>query len=235
VAFWRLLALVAVGLSVVGLRGCERYTQEYNTLPMLDFVESLPPLSESEQVQPASELALGLGPFVPTLSLRQDAEAYIPQIAPPGRSQRTASGVRDAARVGFGTVPTASTRDLEQTAVSLSVIVFYSPLRAAAWDELMTREMDIRDPVTGSLQMRSGGPEAADRVWVTVPREAQSGTGEATVIGTRGPVMFQLQARLRRSDATGQEQLLELAARAEVLARQTAEAYADWLATGMTG
>ncbi|MBV9131575.1 MAG: hypothetical protein JO318_02695 [Chloroflexi bacterium] len=95
----------------------------------------------------------------------------------------------------------------------------------------MVREMDIRDPGSGALQLRSGGPEeGADRVWVTLPREASTGTGQATVIGTRGPVMYQLQASLHRGDAGSQEQRLDLADQAEVLARQTSADWVAWLA-----
>jgi hypothetical protein len=227
VAFWRLLGLVAVGLGLVALRGCERYTQEYNTLPMLDFVESMPAASEAERIPPAADLALRLGEVAPSLPLRQAPTPFIPQVAPPGRSQRAASGVRDAARVAFGTVPTAAASDAEGTTLSLGVVVFYNSVRANAWYELLTREMDIRDPGSGALQLRAGGPEQADRVWITHPREVSARTGEATVIGTRGPVLFQLQARLRRPNATSQEARLALGARAEVLARQAA---AEWSA-----
>jgi hypothetical protein len=225
-AFWRLLGLVAVGLGLVALRGCERYSQEYNTLPMLDFIESLPAASEAERIPPAAELALRLGDVAPGLPLRQAPSPFIPQVAPPGRSQRAASGVRDAARVIFGTVPTAS--DAEGTTLNLGVVVFYNSARANAWSELLRREMDIRDPGSGALQLRTGGPEQADRVWVTHPREVSARTGEATVIGTRGPVLFQLQARLRRPGAATQAAQLALGARAELLARQAA---ADWSAT----
>jgi hypothetical protein len=228
---WRLLGLLAIGLGMITLRGCERYAQEYHTLPQVDFVESLPWVSMAESVPAASDLAFGIGTVASSLPLRQDVEPYVPQVAPPGRNQRTASGVRDAARVTFGTTPNMPGARDQQTTLIFSVIVFYSDLRANAWFELLTREMDIRNPDTGALQLRSSGPEAGSkRVWITLPHEALTGTGEASVIGTRGPVLYQLRVQLHRSDATSQEALLDLASQAEVLARQTAAGWEGWLA-----
>jgi hypothetical protein len=216
---------------MIALRGCERYAQEYHTLPQLDFVESLPWLSSAESVPTATNLALGLGAVATSLPLRRDVEPYIPQVAPPGRNQRTASGVRDAARVTFGTTPNMPGAADQQTTMIFSVIVFYSELRADAWFQLLTREMDIRNPETGALQLRSSGPgSGSNRVWITLPHEALTGTGEASVIGTRGPVQYQLRVQLHRSDATTQEALLDLASQAELLARQTSIDWEGWLA-----
>ena len=50
------------------------------------------------------------------------------------------------------------------------------------------------------------------------------------MIGTQGPVLYQLRVQLHRSDATTQEALLDLASQAEVLARQTATGWEGWLA-----
>jgi len=230
VASWRLLALLAIGLGVLALRGCERYTQEFQTLPALDWLDA-GPFSQAGAVPPAAELGRGMAQAAPYLPLRDDAVPYSPDVAPPGRTQVTASGVRDAARISFGigsaVAPAPPGRD--EVSVSLEVIVFYRIQRAAAWAELLTREMDIRDPQSGALQFRTGGPDGPDRVWVTVPREATARTGESTVLGDRGPVTFELKARIVRSTMQDPRELVELAGRAEALARATAAAWTAWL------
>lgn len=229
VAYWRLLALFALGLGMIALRACERYAQEYQTLPVVDWLEAHPPLSEAEDVPTAADLARGLAEAAPYLPLRSDAAPYSPDVAPPGRAQLTASGVRDAARLVLDSVPNAITPDEARVSLSLDVDVFYRSPRAAAWTELLTRELDIRDPQTGALQFRTGGPDEPDRVWVTVPREVVAHSGEATVLGHRGPVSFELKARLLRPTADDPRQLVELAGRAEALARTTTATWTAWL------
>ena len=112
----------------------------------------------------------------------------------------------------------------------LDVLVFNRAVRAAAWSELMGREMDIRDPENGLPQSRLSGPDEADGVWVVRP----VGGGIATVVGHRGTVGFVLQVTVLGAipgpSQADPEHIAELSARAEVIARQAAADWSGWLA-----
>ena len=54
------LGIVVVVLGLLSVLATERYTARYQTLPVLDWLESRPPLFESSDVPPATELARGL-------------------------------------------------------------------------------------------------------------------------------------------------------------------------------
>jgi hypothetical protein len=100
--------------------------------------------------------------------------------------------------------------------------------RAAAWSELMAREMNIRDPEDGSAEARTSGPDEQDGVWVMAPR---SGAGVATVAGSRGPVGFELQVTYgHRAEVLDLAQALDVTARAEQLTRRWAAEWAAWVA-----
>ena len=225
---WRLTAVVAIGLGLLALRACERYTSEYQTLPAVDWLESRPPLAESADVPSAFELARGAARVLPLLDIRDDARPYLPGLGPPSLSRRTIGGIRDAAVIQVGTPEPTHPR----LQVTLRVAVFYRAVRAAAWASLLDHEFDLRDPGTGTAQLRLTGAdgEEPDRVWITHPGESPG--GEATVIGARGPVVFQIQALAQRPGSSGevsQPEALDLSARAERVARQAATDWTAWL------
>jgi hypothetical protein len=132
-----------------------------------------------------------------------------------------ADGVRDAARIELGS-PGSYLPDQVPVRARLDVIVFYRALRAAAWSELMGREMDIRDPENGQSQERLAGPDEPDGVWVGVPHV---GSGMATVAGHRGVIGFVLQVTFFRPNAND---AADLTARAEATARQAATQWSTW-------
>jgi hypothetical protein len=225
---WRVLAVVSIGLGLLALRACERYTSEYQTLPAIDWLESRPPLAEAAGVPSAIDLARGAARVLPLLDIRDDARPYLPGLGPPSLSRRTIGGVRDAAVIQVGT-PEAPRPRLQ---VTLHVTVFNRAVRAAAWTGLLDHEFDLRDPGTGTAQLRLTGaePEEADRVWITHPGESPG--GEATVVGARGPVVFAFQALAQRPGSSGeisQAEALDLSARAESIARQAASDWTTWL------
>jgi hypothetical protein len=219
------LGLVAIALSATAVRATEFYTTRYQSLPVLDWLESRPPLAESANLPASQDLARGFGRAMPLLVIRQDARTELPQFAPPAILQRTMSGVRDASRIELGS-PGAFKLDQVPVRARLDVIVFDRTLRATAWSELMAREMDILDPELKLNQAVMAGPDEQDRVWLVAPR---SGGGIATVAGHRGPVGFVLQVTLLRSASADAAELLELSARAETIARQGAADWSDWL------
>jgi hypothetical protein len=223
---WRILAVAAIGLGLLALRACERYTSEYQTLPAVDWFESRPPLAESADVPSALDLARGAARVLPLLDIRDDARPYLPGLGPPSLSRRTIGGVRDAAMIQVGTPEVPRPR----LQVTLRVTVFYRSARAAAWNSLLDHEFDLRDPGTGTAQLRLTGADDPDRVWITHPGESPG--GEATVVGARGPVVFELQALAQRPDSLGdlsQPEALDLSARAERIARQAAADWTAWL------
>lgn len=231
---WRVLAVAAIGLGLLALRACERYTSEYQTLPAIDWLESRPPLAESADLPSAIDLARGAARVLPLLGIRDDARPYLPGLGPPSLSRRTIGGVRDAAVIQVGTPETPRPR----LQVTLRVTVFNRAVRAAAWTSLLAHEFDLRDPGTGTAQWRLTGAdtqdpsagEPTDRMWITRPGESPG--GEATVVGLRGPVVFQLQVLAQRPGSSGdvsQADSLDLSARAERLARQATTDWTAWL------
>jgi hypothetical protein len=137
-------------------------------------------------------------------------------------------GVRDAAVIQLATPELTRPR----ARVTLRVAVFFRALRAAAWASLLDHEFGLRDPRTGTAQLRVSGADDVDRVWVTQPGDASG--GEATVIGARGPVAFQLQAQTQLTvplppDSGSTPELLDLSARAERIVRQAAADWTAWL------
>jgi hypothetical protein len=220
------LAVAAILLTAVSMRATEFYATRYQSLPVLDWLESRPPLVESADVPAASDLARGMARMLPLLTVRDDARPRTPEFAPPAFFQRTISGVRDAARIELGT-PGLFKVNEEPVHARMDVIVFSREQRAAAWIELMSHELDIKDPDTGAAQARTAGPERADGVWVIAPRH---GGGIATVVGHRGTVAFVLKVTVLRGDVSSAADLVDLTARAESLARQAAADWTAWLA-----
>ena len=225
------LALVAIVLAAVAVRATEAYTTRYQSLPALDWVESRPPLAEAADVPAATDLARGVPRVLPLLTIRDDARPRLPAFGPPAAVQRTVPGVRDAARIELGSVGSYAPDQLPLRA-RLDVIVFYRVLRAGAWSELMSREMDIRDPETGMPQVRMAGPDEPDGVWVGAP---QFGGGVATVAGQRGVLGFMLQVTYVRAGASDPATQADLTARAEALARQAAADWSAWAADAVHG
>jgi hypothetical protein len=222
------LAIAAIVLAAVSMRATEVYTTRYQSLPVLDWLESRPPLAESANVPAASDLARGLTRVLPVLVIRDDARPILPDFAPPAVLQRTIGGVRDAARFGLGT-PGAFKPEQLPVQARLDVIVFNRTLRATAWSELMASEMDVRDPGSGESQARLSGPDEADGVWVVRPGPPGTLGGIATVVGHRGAVAFMLQVTFARPDTQAPADRADLSARAETLARQAARDWSGWL------
>jgi hypothetical protein len=221
-----LLALVAIALGAVAIRATEFYTTRYQSLPVLDWLESRPPLAESSALPAASDLVRGLARSMPLLVIRDDARPRLPAFGPPAYVQRTMGGVRDAARIELGSPGQYINPNEVPVRARLDVIVFNRAVRAAAWDTLMSREMDIRDPESGLLQARTSGPDERDGVWTVAPRQAG---GTATVASHRGPVGFVLQVSFWRPGVTDVAGRIDLSARAETLARQTTASWSAWL------
>jgi hypothetical protein len=219
------VGLVALLFGALAFRATEYYTTRYQTLPVVDWLESRPPLAESAAVPSAADLARGLVRTTPLLVIRDDVRPLLPVFGPPAFVQRTIGGVRDAATILLGP-PGSFTRDEDPIDARLDVIVFNRALRAAAWSELMAQELDIRDPQSGQPQVRVAGPDDADGVWLVAPARAG---GVATVSGHRGVVGFMLQMSYRRPDAARAEDLLDLSARSELGARQVAADWTQWL------
>jgi hypothetical protein len=145
-----------------------------------------------------------------------------PGFGPPAIVQRTVGGVRDAATIQLAT-PDTNGGDAGPSA-RLDVIVFNREARAAAWSDLMAREMDVRDPISGEPQVRvSGSPD--DGLWVSAP----PGGGVATVSGHRGAVGYVLQMSVPGSTANSAEEKIDLTARADAEVRQTAADWTGWL------
>jgi hypothetical protein len=220
-----LLVVVALLLAAISVDATEQYTSRYHSLPVLDWLESRPPLTDSADVPSAIDLARGVSSALPLLVIRNDARTQMPLFGPPSQIQRLVGGVRDAARIELGFPATSSGQPVS---ARMDVIVFDRELRAAAWTRLMGRAMDIRDPETGLNQVRVAGPEEADAVWLAAPGPVQSGM--ASVVGHRGPVAFELQVSVHRGPSPDAALLVDLNARAEVLAREAATAWTGWLA-----
>ncbi|MGI9146665.1 MAG: hypothetical protein ACR2IK_09000 [Chloroflexota bacterium] len=219
------LGLVAIALSAAALRATEFYATRYQSLPVLDWIESRPPLAESANLPAAEDLARGLSRALPLLVIRDDARPHLPAFSPPAILQRTMGGVRDASRIELGSAGAFASNQVPVRA-RLDVIVFNRALRAAAWSALMAREMDILDPESRLNQAVLARPDEQDGVWVVAPR---AGGGIATVAGHRGPVGFVLQVSLLRSETADAAELIGLSARAETIVRQGAANWTDWL------
>lgn len=219
------LGLAAIALSAVTVRATEFYATRYQSLPVQDWLESRPPLLEAANLPASDDLARGLIRALPLLIIREDARPELPSFSPPAVHQRTMGGVRDASRIELGSPGVFGTGQLPPIRARLDVIVFNRALRAAAWSQLMAREMDIRDPDSGFSQVVVAGPEEQDGVWLLAPRQ---GGGTATVAGYRGPVGFMLQIFLR-SETTDPAELADFNGRAETIARQAAADWSAWL------
>jgi hypothetical protein len=220
------LAFAVVLLAAIAVRATEVYTSRYQSLPVLDWVESRPPLTESRSVPAASELARGLQRALPLLVIRDDARTFLPVFGPPPGLQRTVSGVRDASTIQLGS-PGTYLGDAVPIAARLDVIVFNRVQRAAAWSEVWGHAMDVRDPQSGAFQVRVAGPDELDAVWVPLPSTMRGGF--ATVAGYRGTIGFVLQVTYLPDSAADLAQLTDLSARAETLARQAAGDWSTWL------
>jgi hypothetical protein len=223
-----LLIVVGLLLAAISVDATEQYTSRYHSLPVLDWLESREPLTDSADVPSAIDLARGASRALPLLVIRSDARTQMPLFGPPSQIQRVVGGVRDAARIDLGFPATSSGQPVT---ARMDVIVFDRELRAAAWTRLMGRAMDIRDPETGLNQVRVSGPEEEDVVWLAAPGPVQSGM--ASVVGHRGPVAFELQLSVHRGPSPDAAQLVDLNARAEVLAREAASAWTGWLTQHM--
>lgn len=219
------LALTAILLSAVSARATEYYATSYQSLPVLDWLESRPPLADSADVPAATDLVRGLLRVLPLLTIREDAQPYLPVFGAPSGVQRTINGVRDASRIQLGS-PGTFPSDQVPVQARLIVIVFNRVVRAAAWSDLMARTMDIRDPDSGLFQARLSGPEETDGVWVVQPRQRG---GIATVVGHRGAVGFAVQVTFFRPDTEDRADRIDLSARAEATVRQAAADWSAWL------
>jgi hypothetical protein len=220
------LGFVAVVLGVISIRATEHYTARYQTLPILDWLESRPPLAEAARVPQATDLVRGLLRAAPLLTIHADARPLSPVFGPPAVVQRSMGGVRDAASIELG-LPGAVGEQFQPVQARLEVIVFNRAGRAAAWADLMALQMDIRDPHAGQPQVRLTAQDSRDGLWIVAPRAGVGGT--ATLAGWRGPVAFELIVACRRSGATRPETLLELSALAETIARDTGGSWATWV------
>ena len=220
----RALAICAIVLGGLSVRATEFYATRYQSLPVLDWLESRPPLAESGDLPAAADLARGLAWALPLLTIRREGP-HVPGFGPPALVQRTMGGVRDAARIELSSPGLYPAGDPPINA-RLDTIVFNRALRAAAWSELMGYEMDVRDPESGYTQVRLAGPDEADGVWLVRP--PQSG-GVATIVGHRGPVGFMLQLTFARPGTTDPAALADLSARAETTARQATTDWTTWL------
>lgn len=228
-----LLAIAAIVLGAMALRATEVYAMRYQSLPVLDWIESRPPLLESANVPAADDLAHGLARTLPLLVIADDARPWAPVFGPPGVIQRSMGGVRDASRILLAS-PGSFAPNEPPITVRLYAVVFNRAVRAEAWSDLMAREMDARDPDTGLSQERVTGPDNTDQVWIVSPH--QTG-GVATVVGQRGSVAFDLQVSLGPPPTTYspdstivRPEVVDLDARAETLARQAVGDWTAWLA-----
>jgi hypothetical protein len=218
------LVLFSLLLAALAFRSTEYYTTRYQTLPVLDWLESRQPLAESSAVPSAADLARGFARTTPLLVIKDDVRPLMPVFGPPAFVQRTIGGVRDAARFDMG-APGDFSLESSPIRARLDVIVFHRAMRAAAWSELMARELDVRDPQSGAPQVRVAGPDVADRIWLAAPPLG----GVASISGRREAVGFLLQVTFKRADATRPEDLVDLSARAEVAARRAAADWTAWL------
>jgi hypothetical protein len=222
---YHVLAVVAIVLAAVAVRATEFYATRYQSLPVVDWLESRPPLAQSASLPSADDLARGISRAAPLLQVRSDARPTLPVFGPPVVVQRTMGGVRDASRVELSSLGSSDPAQAP-VQVRLDVTVFNRLDRAAAWSDLMAGEMDARDPGTGLTQARLSGPDESDGVWGVQPRQAG---GIATVVGHRGAVAFFLQVTLAGGDKADAATRTELTARAEALARQLAGDWTTWL------
>ena len=97
-----ILALMGIVLAAMAVRATEVYTTRYQSLPVLDWLESQPPLSESADLPAASDLARGLSRALPLLVISSDVRPILPVFGPPAVFQRTMGGVRDASHIELG-------------------------------------------------------------------------------------------------------------------------------------
>jgi hypothetical protein len=223
-----ILAALAMLLMAATVRSTELYAGRYQTLPMLDWLESRQPLADSDDVPSAIDLARGLSRALPLLVIRNDARPQMPVFGPPSSVQKVVGGVRDAARINFGS-PGDYGANQVPVSVRLDVIVFNRDLRAVDWAALFGRAMDIRDPDSGLPQARVSGPDEQDTVWVAGPGPDQGGV--ATVVGHRGVIGFVLQVSYLHDYTMDAAHLVDMSARAEALARQAATEWSTWAAT----
>jgi hypothetical protein len=223
-----LVIAVAMLLAAAAVDATERYTSRYHSLPVLDWLESRAPLTDSAGVPSAIDLARGASRALPLLVITDDARTQMPVFGPPSSVQRVVGGVRDAARIDLGS-PGNYPAGAAPVNARLDVIVFDRTLRAEAWAQLMGRAMDIRDPDSGLPQVRVSGPEERDVVWVAAP--GVNSAGVATVVGHRGPVAFELQVTFRPNGARDAAALIDSTSRAEALARATMAGWESWFST----
>jgi hypothetical protein len=235
-AWWRLLAIVAVVLGFTSAHACERYVAEFQTFPAVDWLEAQPPLDEAAGIPPAATVIQTAAYVVPQLPIREGPLPFLPTFVPPSIVVRSVSGVRDAAQVVKG-IPSAEAfpgRDLQDGAsLRLAVVVFHRTVRAAAWADLRSIQLDLRRGNEGRREFRTSGPESRDMVWVRKPGlepGEQWPYGTATVVGYRGPIGFEMQATSVRQGSTDLRDMVDLSARAEALARRFAVEWTAWLA-----
>jgi hypothetical protein len=221
---YHVLALVAIVLASITVRATEFYATRYQSLPVVDWLESRSPLAQAADVPAAADLAQGVSRAAPWLQIRTDAQPMLPVFGPPALVQRTMGGVRDASRVELSSIEGDPAAALVQA--RLDVMVFNRVERAAAWSDLMATEMNIRDPGTGFGEARLSGPDERDGVWGVRPQQAG---GVATVVGHRGAVAFFLQVTVAGGQAADVATRAELTARAESIARQISSDWTSWV------
>lgn len=227
--WWRAVVLTGLMLSVLAARTCELYVPQFQTFPSQDWLEALPFMDESASAPSAEELARGIVFTVPDLLLVQGPRAHQPQFTLPGVVVRQVGGLRDAAEGEKEMVRLDS--PAEKRRARLSVLVFHRERRATAWADLRSTQLDLgRRNSLEPKNFRTSGPELAQRVWIEEPASSeQSSEGHATVVGSRGVVAFEVDARVSREGVGGPRGDALLVSEAETLARQVVSDWLTWL------
>lgn len=231
VTWWHVYGLALSVLLAVYARAAERYTPVYQTPPILDWVEARPPLVESAAVPPARALVEAAGRLLPGWRSDGFISSPRPAFEVPSNIVRVASGLRDSGSVRLSSpVPAAGAAapgDVRDE-VRLTVYVFNRGLRATAWADLRAIQLDLRRAAEGPRQLRGAPTDARARVWLSLPPEVGAAAGEARVVGTTGPIGYEVAAR-STPDNRGSPDGLGLTVRAEAVARGVAERWLVWL------
>lgn len=225
-ALWRGAALGVILFAFLSVRACERYTMAYQSFPAVDWIEEQRVWSQAADIPPASTLAEGIAYAYPALGVGGVWESFEVAMPTTGSIIRTMKSYRDAARVA----KTPEISGGETTTLRLGVIVFHRPYRAEAWADLRSAKLDLAREAAGEVRMfRVSGPEERDTVWIESPRRATPQLANVLVVGTRGPVGFELQVTNRTAFLERRGDILDQPARAELLAREAAAQWTAWL------
>lgn len=219
--------MVAVMFAFLAVQSCERYTLAYQAFPALDWLEGTPALDQAGGIPPASVLVQGIAYAVPEAGMGGTWEPFDPSFPVPGSIVRRISGYRDSATI---TKSPDDGANPDRTTIRLSAIVFYRDARAQAWAALRAVKLDLAREAAGEAkQLRVDGPLGRDEAWVEAPRRASPDRGDAYVVGVRGPVAFEVQVTNLTGTLPQRQDVLDQAARAELLARRVTGEWTDWL------